>query len=57
MIDRSLERIDNFRRDFRYLEQETKEWEKQAEDYIVKLPEQMNEMFQFLNLLVNNQQH
>ncbi len=39
MIDRSLERIDNFRKDFRYLEQETKEWEKEAEEYIVKLPD------------------
>jgi hypothetical protein len=45
MISRSLERLSNFKRDFRYLNDEINDREKASESFLNDLPPLMNSMF------------
>jgi hypothetical protein len=53
MISRSLQKIDEFKKDVRFYEHELNEREKQSEAYLQELPEQMNGMFKHLEQLVD----
>jgi len=51
MISRSLERLTNFKRDFRYLNDEINDREKASESFLTDLPPLMNSMFDKLDEL------
>lgn len=51
MISRSLERLTNFKRDFRYLNDEIHDREKGSESFLNDLPPLMNSMFDKLDEL------
>jgi len=51
MISRSLERLSNFKRDFRYLNDEINDREKGSESFLNDLPPLMNSMFDKLDEL------
>ena len=48
-ISRSLERLSNFKRDFRYLADEIADREKASESYLTDLPPIMTSMFDKLD--------
>lgn len=56
-ISRSLERISNFKRDFRILDQEIADREKFSETFVKDLPPLMNSMFDKLEELVQESEH
>ena len=56
MISRSLEKIQEFRKDHRYYQMELKEREEQSDKYLSFLPNQMSEMFDHLETLVVTQE-
>ena len=56
MISRSVNKIDEFKKDMRYFEMELGERETQSDQYLKELPEQMNDMFKHLENLVNSQE-
>lgn len=56
MISRSLDKINTFKQDQTYYEQELKEREQKSDNYLKILPEQMSEMFDHLDNLVNDQE-
>lgn len=53
MIAKSLDKISEFKKDYRYFKNEIEEREQEAETYLKQLPEQMSEMFDHLEILVN----
>lgn len=55
-IGRSLQKIDEFKRDLKYYEQELDERKTQSDQYLKELPEQMSSMFKHLESLVNTQE-
>ena len=56
MITRSLQKIDDFKKDIKYYEQELQERETQSDKYIQELPQQMNKMLKHLEVMVDNQE-
>ena len=56
MITRSLQKIDDFKKDIKYYEQELQEREGQSDKYIHELPQQMNKMFKHLEATVDQQE-
>ena len=56
MISRSIQKIDEFKKDIKYYEQELQEREQQSDQYIEELPTQMNKMFKHLENMVNTQE-
>ena len=56
-ISRSLERLGNFKRDFRILESEIAEREKFSESYVKDLPPLMSSLFEKLEELVAESEH
>ena len=51
MVSRSFERLTNFKRDFRYLNEEIQDREKASESFLKDLPPLMNSMFEKLDEL------
>ena len=56
MISRSLQKIDDFKKDLRYYQEELTERKTQSELYLDELPQQMNGMFKDLEGLVDSQE-
>ena len=56
MISRSLQKVDDFKKDIKYYEHELNDREKQSETYLKELPELMNGMFKHLEKLVDLQE-
>jgi len=52
-ISKSIERLNNFKSDFRYLQEEITDREKASHEYLSELPPVMNEMFDKLDELVD----
>jgi hypothetical protein len=55
-ISRSIERINNLKHDYKYMEDEIKERERDAENYLQELPTLMSSMFDHLEKLVETQE-
>lgn len=53
MISRSLQKIDDFKKDMKYFEMELNERQDQSDLYLKELPEQMSGMFSHFETLVN----
>lgn len=56
MINRSLQKIEDFQLDIKYYEQELVDREKQSDNYLNELPVQMNGMFKHIENLVDAQE-
>lgn len=52
MISKSLEKIDDLRKDYHYYQSELKDREDQSEEYLKSIPDLMNGMFDHLGSLV-----